>query len=109
MLGALLHTQTAAVALVGVDRKSLAIVVEEALHTTFEGQCRAFGRRQHADAKHFVRTHADAVFLAFAAIAIDHRHDFAGFVLAVHAIGAAHRARSRSAVLMRAWVGASSR
>ena len=40
-------------------------------------------RRNRAHAENLIRTHGDAVFLAFAAIAIDHRPEDSGFLRAL--------------------------
>lgn len=67
----------------GTNGEGLAIAVEEGLHPPQRRHPGAVAGRERAHLEHVVGADADAVFLGLALVAIDHRRETAGGLLAI--------------------------
>src|ERR1700679_4026750 len=82
VLGAGGDAKAAGVALIGAHRESLFVAVERGFQAAHEGEFAALLLRQLGDLEDAVGADADAILLALAAVAVDHRRDDAGRLLA---------------------------
>lgn len=70
----------------GVYRERLPIAVEARFYPSHQRQFGQFGGPQDTHLENVVGTHADAVFLALAPGAVDHRSELASVVLAIRSL-----------------------
>src|SRR5262245_11141884 len=83
VFGTGLNTERAAVALVGADRDGLLPAMRKTLQAAHQADPGPLGRQQPADLEYVVGADPDAILLALAALAVDHRRNHAGRLAAV--------------------------